>query len=373
MEYPKKITAIQTAIIIASSITGTGLMTIAREVTEEVDTLAPLLTSTGILIAFLPIWVLSHLGNKYKGKTLFQYSEDIIGKWPARLINTLLIAFFAVAAGFTAREFGAVVRTSVLRETPLEIIVVAILVLVAISCRNNITTFAYIHHFYFPIVFMPVLIITIASLQHSNVLYLQPVLGNNPTNHIKAILLVTAMFQFSFVLTVIMPAMRESRQALKAATWGLALSAGLYLIIVIATLSVFGSEEIKNLIWPTLELTRITTLPGEILQRLDAAYLAVWVTAVYTSLFSSYFIIVYGLKQVCRLKDHKLFSFFILPMVFLISAIPRNVTEVYSFAEYLAITGLFFTIIYPSLLLAIFLIKKTIGKQDHGRSTSSHG
>ncbi|WP_227938203.1 GerAB/ArcD/ProY family transporter [Alkalihalobacillus deserti] len=373
MEFPKKITAIQTAIITASSIIGTGMLTIARRAVEFGDTSGPLLTIFGTLVAFIAVWIICQLGKKFSGKSIFQYSEEIIGKWLARFFSVLIIWYLVVLTAFNAREFGEVVKTTVLHETPLEVMVLATLVLVAISVRNNITTFAYIHHFYFPLIFAPALLISIFSLKHANVLYLQPVMGNAPTNPMAGILLVAAMFQLSFILTIVIPAMRETQQALKAATWGVIFSGGLYLIIVIANLAVFGSEEIKGLMWPMLELTRITTLPGEILQRLDAAFLAVWVTAVYTTIFSSYFLCIYAIKQVFHFKDHKMFSFLILPFVFFISSIPRNVLEMYDIIRVVEMVGLVITFGYPCLLLVIVWVRKRKRKKGIERSLDQHG
>jgi spore germination protein len=266
-----------------------------------------------------------------------------------------------------------VVRTTVLSETPLEVTTLAILIIVALSVRNNITTFAYIHHFYFPLILAPALFISFASLKHANVLYLQPIIGNTPTNPMIGILLVAAMFQMSFILTIVIPAMRETHQALKAATWGIIMGGGLYLIIVIATVAVFGSEEIKTLLWPTIELTRITALPGEILQRLDAAFLAVWVTAVYTTIFSSYFLCIYGIKQLFRFRDHKMFSFLLLPFIFIISSLPRNIVEVYELIKVVAMAGLIITLGYPCLLLVIAWVRKRKREKGIGGSVDQYG
>ncbi|MFC0560183.1 Ger(x)C family spore germination protein [Halalkalibacter alkalisediminis] len=80
MEFPKKITTIQTAIITASSIIGTALMTVAREIVEEVNTMAPLIIIGGVLVALFAVWIICQLGKSYSGKSIFQYSELIIGK-----------------------------------------------------------------------------------------------------------------------------------------------------------------------------------------------------------------------------------------------------------------------------------------------------
>ncbi|WP_407649410.1 GerAB/ArcD/ProY family transporter [Brevibacillus composti] len=78
-------------------------------------------------------------------------------------------------------------------------------------------------------------------------------------------------------------------KALWASSLAILVSGGLYVLIVIASIAIFGAEETKLLLWPTLELARMTSLPAYILERLDILFLAVWVTAVFTTLFSSYY------------------------------------------------------------------------------------
>lgn len=75
-----------------------------------------------------------------------------------------------------------------------------------------------------------------------------------------------------------------------------------------------GAEETKQLIWPTLKLAKMTSLPGQILERLDAAFLAVWVTAVFTTLFSSYFLTIHATSELFGFRDHKMFSILFLPV-----------------------------------------------------------
>ncbi|WP_078428028.1 GerAB/ArcD/ProY family transporter [Alkalihalobacterium alkalinitrilicum] len=373
MEYQKKITVIQTAIITASTTIGVGILALPRITVEAVDTGAPLVTLLGSLIAFLGVYLITILAKRFPGKSIIQYSEEVIGKWLSRFFNIIIICFFATLSSLVAREFGEVIVTSVLRETPLEVTVIVMLLLASLSTRSNITTFAYIHHFYFPLILAPALVIVAFSLKNANLLYLQPIIGNYPNGLIKGMLTVAALFQGSFILTFIIPAMREIRKALKASIWGMLITGGLFFIIVIANVSVFGAQEIKNLIWPTLELAKMTSLPGQVLERLDAGFLAVWVTAVFTTLFSSYFLTIYALKELFHFWDHKLFSFIMLPFIFIIAMQPQNILELYNVIELVGRLGLLLTIGYPSLLLIIAVISKTKGNENAGRNLDQNG
>jgi spore germination protein len=358
MQARKEITVIQAAAITTSTIIGVGVLPLPLFAVRAGNTAAPIVTLAGIIIALFGLFILTKLGMRHPTKSIIGYSEDILGKWFGRVYSVFVILFFAILTGLGAREFGAVVITAILRETPLEVTVIVMLFLAAITSRNDLNTFAYIHTFYLPIILAPGIIIVVLSLQNANFLYVQPLLANDIFNMTKGSLTIAALFQGAFVMTIIIPYMLKPYKAMKASMWGVIVAGSLYFIIVVAALAVFGSEELIKLLWPTLELARTTSLPGNLLQRLDVIFLAVWVTAVFTTLFSSYTLTCYSLSQILKLNDHKLFSLSLLPIVFTLAMLPRNLLQMYEYIEIVGRIGLIITIAFPCLLLVIDAIRK---------------
>src|SRR5690606_21018644 len=110
-------------------------------------------------------------------RTIIQYGDEIIGKWLGKMFSVLLIVFFAILTSFAAREFGEVVDSFILSETPVEITIVIMLLLAAISVRNSITTFAQIHYFYFPVIVVPALLILLLSFQNAEMTNILPIVN----------------------------------------------------------------------------------------------------------------------------------------------------------------------------------------------------
>lgn len=353
MEDKKEVTTLQAISILVSTIIGVGVLPLPLFAVQSGETGAPFVTLSGIVLAGIGLFILTLLGIRHPENSIIKYSEEIIGKWLGKFCSILVIIFFWILTGLAAREFGEVVVAAVLRETPLEVTVIVMLLLACISVRNNINTFSYIHNFYVPVILAPGLIIVGLSLKNANILYLRPLIGSDLPHMFLGMLTISALFQGSFVSSMIIPFMKEPKKAMKASFWGIFVSGGLYLLIVIATVSVFGTEEIKQIFWPTLELARTTAVPGNILQRLDVIFLAVWVTAVFTTLFSTYYFTIYSVKQVCSLNDHKMLSYFMLPFVFISAMLPQNILQMYKVIQYIGRAGLLITILYPGILLII--------------------
>lgn len=357
----RQITVIQAAAILISTIIGVGVLPLPLFAVRAADSGAPLVTFLGMMVAFVGLVFITVLGMRFPNKSIIQYSEDILGKWFAWLGSAFIIVFFAVLTSLAAREFGEVVVTSVLKTTPVEVTVIVMLLLAAISTRNDTTTFAYIHHFYFPLLLFPALLIVALSLKNGDVINLQPIWGNEPNGMMKGIFTIAALFQGSFIMTLVIPSMRRPERAMVASVFGMLIAGGLYVILVVAAVSVFGAEEVKQLLWPTLELAKATSLPANILERLDAAFLAVWVTAVFTTLLSSYFLTIQAINHLFRLRDHKIFSLFILPFVFVMAMLPQNIVQMYEIIETVGRIGLYLTIGYPGMLLLISIFRKKRG------------
>ena len=361
MEYPRQITAIQAAAVLISSIIGVGVLPLPLFAVRAANTGATLVTLLAILLASFGLWLITKLGMRFPTLSFGEYSEIILGKWLAMIGTVLVVLFFAILTSLAAREFGEVVITAVLKKTPLEVTVIVMLLLATLSARSDITTFTYLHHFYLPIIVFPAILIVALSLKNAQVVSILPIWGNNPPAMVHGVLVVAALFQASFVYTMVIPAMRNPKRAMKASFWGMFIAGGLYLSIVIASVGVFGSEETSNLLWPTLELAKTTTLPGNILERLDAAFLAVWVTAVFTTLFSTYYFTIHTFSKLIRLRDHKVLSLFVLPFLFAAAMYPENITHMYEIITAVGRMGLLVTIAYPMLLLIVAFIRRKKG------------
>lgn len=363
MEEPREVTTLQAATILISTIIGVGVLPLPLFAVRAGETGAPLVTLLGIVIAAIGLMLLTKLGMRYPEHTIITYSEVILGKWLGRFGSLMIILFLMVLTALAAREFGAVVITAVLLDTPLEVTVIVMLLLGAITARNNINTFAYIHNFYIPIILAPVLIIVALSLKNANILYIQPFLPESWIGSLLGALTIASLFQGSYVMTIIIPAMKKPESAMKAGWWALFISGGLYLLIVTATLSIFGVEEIKKLYWPTLELARTTSIPGNLLQRLDVIFISVWVIAVFTTVYASYFLTIHSMKQLLRLQDHKVLGYFVLPFIFILAMLPQNILQLYKIIQLLGRAGIVMSILYPLFLYIIDMIRSKRGKK----------
>ncbi|ANY71131.1 GerAB/ArcD/ProY family transporter [Paenibacillus ihbetae] len=361
MNNQRQITVLQASAVTISTIVGVGVLALPLAAVRAADAGAPLVTFLGMLLAFIGLFFMTRLGMRFPNDSYIQYSEVIMGRWLGMIGSLISILFFAVLCSLVAREFGEVVVTAVLKNTPLEVTVLVMLLLAAFSSRKNIMSFAYIHLFYSPFMLIPALLIVALSLKNADIINVLPVWGNDPSGIPMGIITLSTVFQGYFIMMMVIPAMSRPEKAMRASIWAMLVTGLLYTLIVIATVGLFGAEETKTLLWPTLELAKATSLPANVLERLDAVFLAVWVTAVFTSLFSCYYFTIYSISKLLKLADQGMLSFFILPILFVLAMLPQSLLELNELNAVISKFGLLITIVYPGMLLVIAKLRKKRG------------
>lgn len=72
------------------------------------------------------------------------------------------------------RQFGEVCVAVVFKKTPIEAVILLMLLLVALSIRRNVVKFTYVHVFYLPFILLSVIAITLVAMKNVDVLNLLP-------------------------------------------------------------------------------------------------------------------------------------------------------------------------------------------------------
>lgn len=362
MENPRQITAIQTTAIIISTSTGIGLLAMPRLVVETSGTGTPLATLLGMLLVASGVALLAVVGLRFPRKSIILYSEDIIGKWLGRLASVAVIVFFMFLTAFNARGFGEVVRTTVLENTPVDVMIISMLFLAAVSTRQDINTFSYIHLLYLPLLIVPGLIVFIFALRDVELINLLPLWGEEQGQLMRGAIEVATFFPAAFILSMIIPWMPRPERALRSGLWGIGIAGVLHVIVMVMTLAFFGEEELKLMLWPTLELAKATTFP--VLERLDAAFLVGWLAVIFTTTYTTYYIVVSATGELFRFQDHRFLATFLFPFIFLFAMLPENVKQNYDALQVVGKFGIGLVVIYPLVLWIVAVIRGK-GRNQH--------
>ncbi|MDY0395578.1 GerAB/ArcD/ProY family transporter [Virgibacillus halophilus] len=138
---------------------------------------------------------------------------------------------------------------------------------------------------------------------------------------------------------------------------------GVYLLVYLACVGVFGNMVTSNLVYPVVELAKEAELPGGIFERFESLFFVVWVMAIFNTTAMAFDIAVYALNMLFKKVDKHKFVFALAPIIFIISMTPHNTESVRLFA-----TGLsYFAFSFSLLTLILFAIAiKVKGVKGNG-------
>lgn len=362
--------------LITSTLIGVGVLTLPRTSTEILSQngwLSPLL---GGFVAMFACVMIAKLNDRFPGLSLIQFSPIIWGTERNKLIGILLslpwiifyLGYMYCITAMTTRVFGEVVVTAVLRDTPIEAIIITMFLLALYLCMHDLDVVARVNELLLFLILFPVLIIAIASFQKADWNNLLPFFSVNWKQLIRGSLETSFSYQGYEIMLIFYAYAQPSSNKTKSAIWGIGLAIFVYTLIVVAGIAVFGNDELQKVTWPTLELVKTTQVPGLIMERLESAFLGVWVTAVFTTIANFYYCFIFGLRQLLGrgIVFQRFSAFFLFFPLFFISLRPQNITEIFKVMNLFGYLGLVVSFVIPVLFYLIVLIRGKKTEKSEG-------
>ncbi|GAE30179.1 GerAB/ArcD/ProY family transporter [Alkalihalobacillus hemicellulosilyticus] len=178
--------------------------------------------------------------------------------------------------------------------------------------------------------------------------------------------IVTKVLLNFFVISMVIPFMRQPNKAVLSSFVGWIIVTILYTLAMFFTLAVFGSKELENLMWPILVLGRLVRIPAEVFQRLDALLLVAWMFAVFTTLYSTFYFAVRAFTELFHGFRQRIVATLLFGVILAISFFPKDVYDMYEVITFVSSFGVCLIIGYPLFLL---LVRKVKGSDSVNESS----
>ncbi len=102
-----RITTVQTAVIVSNFMLGSGILTLPRASGTEVGTPDVWISVLiGGVIAIAAGVIMAVLSKSHVGRTLFQYNQDLLGKWIGGVIRYCVCYLFFYDSSVSGSCFG---------------------------------------------------------------------------------------------------------------------------------------------------------------------------------------------------------------------------------------------------------------------------
>lgn len=248
------------------------------------------------LVFGLAASMIAALNNRFKGKVLFDYSQEIAGKIVSRLLAVYYILYFAVIGVSMLIRLMNYLSESVLRESPNAILLAVSVTLFCFCANKGVTNVARLFEV-LGITFLFVTILLLCLMLPQGILYnVQPLVDPYDFKQFGGSLLKFVFPYGGIEVLLIIPFTKANKRSGLVAFCTLIFIGLLYVFVVDSTLSILGINNTIVFNDPFIEAIKVVELP--ILERPDVFYL----TTGLSGLFSGAIIVLLAmLEYACRL------------------------------------------------------------------------
>lgn len=352
---------IQYIALISSTIMGViaiSLPNIAIESAHEGALLSTLMA--GILATIFAV-IMNILGNLFPKKTIVEYLVTLLGKSLGKLLGLILIIYFLSTTALILRVFSDALKGLLLLNTPLEVIMISMLLTAVYLCLNGINGIAKLSELFLPIIILSILLLIGLSSSNFSFVRLRPVLLPSLWQSIKSIPNLSSAFLGYEIILVVTPFIARKKANIPNTLIGIGIPTVIYTLLVIMAIGAFGLKPTQQMNYPTITLARKINFPGAFAERFDIFFVLLWILAAFTSVANYFYMASLSLVRLVTLRNYQPFVYFLAPIVYMLAILPQDLPEIKMVNTYIGYLGLSISIL-AAILLILVLIS---GKKEH--------
>ena len=306
--------------------------------------------------------VLHFLGRKYPGKTFIQYSEDILGRIPGKLVAVLFIQFFLFMDSFSLRAIGDFL-TTIMPDTPLAAFIIAGAVVSAYVAAGGLEVLARMSEVVAPIFVISILTMWVLLIPKMDFSELLPLFQHRAGRIVIASLLPASWFGVCIIMAMFMAYHNRPERTFVVKMTGVMLGATALFLLLSADMAVFGAKYGSMHSYPGYSLVRQISL-ADIIERVEILWIAIWLLAGLITISSLHYASALGTAQLLGLRNYRplvlplgiviaSFSLIIVPNTMVGAVFTLSVFPLYA----LSIEGGLTTILFLVALVKMWVIK----------------
>ncbi|KAJ48898.1 spore germination protein AB [Clostridium tetanomorphum] len=311
------------------------------------------------IISYFLIYVICKVIRNNDYAHTYEILQNNLGKIFGGLatLSLILYSIFFLSTGL--RVFTEEIKMYLLERTPTEFIFLVTILTGSYLVRAELDSLIKFNEISFWLMFIPVIVVFIFSFYDADITNLLPVLNNAPESYLKGIMRSMNRFMGFQILFLILPFVKEKRNIKRIVFNGIIFIALFYVLVFILAVGIFGKEQTKILLWPTITMIKYIDIPGAFIERWEGIIMSIWIIFYFTTFTNHYYFASDLLRKVLNFKDIKLASSIILPFIYLVAIYPKNIAQVYALTErYNSLFFLINLVILPLALLFISSAKK---------------
>jgi spore germination protein len=360
-----KLKGINMVSILINALIGIRIITLPRDVTKYAKNDAWISMIIMYFVILATAYAFYWIALQYPGLNFSQINEVVLGKVIGKIIMVVIATYIISSLGLSLRVFAESLRLFLLDRTPLNLIMIIMILTVVMCLRSGIKTTIIVFDILLPIVLLFIFFLAILPINATDPKNLLPVLHNG----IKPVLRgareivdpVIACGIIGYVLPYFKPTKKKSM--IKYIFISITLSSFIYLTILVLVIMVFGINEIQHLMFPTITMYKAIALPTQFFERAEAIFITVWIPSTFTTLCIYFLAAVLNTKALFNTKEDNLIFYILIILTMIIANIPMDMAELFKYLEYNSILAEILNLIYVPIFTFIVIYKVKRGKK----------
>lgn len=313
---------------------------------------------------------------RFPDKNIFQMFEFCIGRKITIVCTFMYIVYFLYISCRVIRDFGELMATAILPNTPIEMMSLTFCLLMAYIMYLGIEVLARTSEIFTPYLFGFLLLLAIFLFASGSVEFkqVQPILGEGIMPVIKTAFTELAFFPFGEMIafSVIYASLTNKKYSLRVSIVGVGLATLLLSVSSLLMIVSLGVDSVSRSNFPLLSTARVVSI-GNFIERIDAFVVFIIMLGVFIKGSILFFAGLKGLEYIFNLP----YRYFVFPVSMIISLFSILVSV--DFADHIQegikmvryYLHLPFQVVFPFILFLLVLWKQWKGKSkskgdEHG-------
>ncbi|MFF2288682.1 GerAB/ArcD/ProY family transporter [Peribacillus butanolivorans] len=353
-----KISSLQMAILLYPTIVATAILGVpgitAKYALNDLW-LSPILAA---LIGYATVYIAYKLHKLYPKQTVIQFSEQIIGRIPGKILGFLYLFFYIPITGQILRSYGDFIVDSFMVNTPISVIMASMVILCALIVRGGIEVLGRAAGLFLPLFIIPIFILIILVSSDFDFKNIFPILGNGIMPPLKGAIVPGGWFSEFFLMIFLLPFLADMKKGMKYGMMTVFAVMFTLVVVNLVVLFVLGPTT-SSKVYPLMSVSRYIGL-ADFFEHLESGVMAIWVVGTFVKISVFYYAAALSTAQWLNLSDYRpvVWPLGILIVEFSFWSFPSSMEvsryDVIAFPFY----GILMQTIIPLFLLVIAFVRK---------------
>jgi len=351
----------QMVLLVFGTVVGVGFITMPRGLVEKAREDAWITVLLACLISLLSLWMLLRVSRVFPDQTTVEANVKVFGRFIGFLLNAMLVVYFMFFTITGVRSMAEIVRAEMLPFTPLEMIVIAMLLTVLYSAWDGLLPIIRIQESGLPISFLLVIIFFLFAYLEADWYEMRIPFTDGVLPVVQPLANTTYSYLGFEILLLYFPYVVNKNKAFRHAAVGIGLAGGFYAFIVVGTIITIGPDVTIAQTYPVVTMAKTIEVVRQFVERAELLLIILVLPLAYTTHLVTFYSAAFSLQRLFPRVSYRWWLVLLLPAVYFLALLPENLIEMDKWSNMVGVGGMFWLFLYPLLFLAVVKIKRMLG------------